>query len=84
MEPSKPADNIKVTIRIRPLSEKEKSDDPRICVRLDPNQKNTLVMEQGHDFKYFTFDSIADHRATQSEIFDIIGRPASLSSLEGI
>lgn len=78
-----PSDNINVLVRCRPLSEKEKHEGSKICLRVDDKNPNMLILDTKPDPKYFTFDHIANEQATQEQVFTIIGKPIANSCLEG-
>lgn len=40
----KEKNTIIVTVRVRPISEKEKSEGNRLCVKVDPKYQNTLTL----------------------------------------
>jgi len=62
-----------VTIRVRPPGEKELSEDPRSCVRVEKESHSLVLSALGTDPKAFTFDSICDTESTQHDIFVRVG-----------
>jgi kinesin family protein 15 len=72
---------IKVIVRVRPMSSTEKSAGRAENVVSVPTT-DTVVL-QSSEPKPFTFDYVADSPTTQSEMFDMIGRPFTDSCLKG-
>jgi hypothetical protein len=75
-------DNVKVVVRVRPLSDKESGEGTvRKCINvLTPS---SLSIDVKPEPKRFTYDYVADDSTSQSELFDAVGRPISLSCLRG-
>ncbi|CAK83517.1 unnamed protein product (macronuclear) [Paramecium tetraurelia] len=73
-------DNIQVSIRIKPMFEEGKT-----CIRLDPNLKNTIILEgqNQQEQKFFSFDNVAGPDTTQEDIFFMIGEQQANNCLEG-
>ncbi|KAL4463035.1 hypothetical protein ABPG72_002918 [Tetrahymena utriculariae] len=76
--------SIQVTVRIRPLNEKELSENEISCVKVDPNYPNTITLETtSFESKMFCFDYIAHQFTPQQEVFNKVALPAADSCLEG-
>lgn len=61
-------DNVKVCIRVRPLSEKEKNSGGKAsCVQID---KGTVHLDKGFDTKKFNFDFVGHDKIDQLSIFN--------------
>jgi hypothetical protein len=71
--------SIKVIVRVRPLSEREKSCGSSECVRVQST--DTVVL--GKDSKGFSFDFVADAATTQSKVFELTGRPVVDACIAG-
>ena len=78
-------DVITVMIRIRPLSEKERYDEAKTCLKADEKNGNTIAIENSYriDTKYFTFDHVCQENAPQSQVFELIGIPIANACLDG-
>ena len=75
-------DFFKVMLRVRPLNDYELSSQHQICVKINEPCPNSIIFAST-DPKAFNFDWIADERATQQDIFDMVGKPMVESCLEG-
>ncbi|CAD8176009.1 unnamed protein product [Paramecium pentaurelia] len=73
-------DNIQVSIRIKPMF-----DEGKTCIRIDPNLKNTIIIEgqNQQEQKFFSFDNVAGADTTQEDIFQMIGQQQANNCLEG-
>ncbi|CAD8181866.1 unnamed protein product [Paramecium pentaurelia] len=73
-------DNIQVSIRIKPMF-----DEGKTCIRIDPNLKNTIIIEgqNQQEQKFFSFDNVAGPDTTQEDIFQMIGEQQASNCLEG-
>lgn len=80
------AESVKVIVRCRPLSEKEKDNK---CLRVvDMNTKSGLVEVKKPDApkdppKQFTFDTVYDWNSSQREVYDGTAFPIVESVLAG-
>lgn len=75
-------DNIKVSIRIRPLNDRERLEGSKLSVTItDPGR--TLSLDIKSDQKTFTFDYIASEEIDQKCIFEKVARPIADSCLTG-
>jgi hypothetical protein len=75
-------DNVRVYIRVRPLSDRELAEGTaRKCVNV--LQNSSLILDVRPDPKRFTFDYIGDETTSQQELFEVIGKPISVSCLDG-
>lgn len=74
-----------MTIRVRPPKEKELSEDPRMCVRVDKDSHTLVLQTAGAngEAKAFTFDSICDASDSQRDIFEKVGISSTQRCLEG-
>ena len=50
-------ESIQVIIRVRPLSDREKTDDAKLCIRSEAGNQRLLLVN-GADTKSFAFDEI--------------------------
>eukprot|EP00899_Mesostigma_viride_P012003 jgi/Mesvir1/20803/Mv07906-RA.3 len=70
--------NVRVVVRARPLNEAESGTN---CIAVSNNSKSITIRPPTG--KSFTFDYVADASIGQAEFFDLVGKPVSLSVLEG-
>lgn len=76
-------DNVKVAIRVRPLSEKERREmGAKTCVTAE-KELSAIVLDARPEVKTFTFDYVADTDVQQGEIFEQVGKPLTSSCLSG-
>lgn len=74
---------MKVAIRVRPLSEKERREmGAKTCITVE-KELSAVVLEARPEVKTFTFDYVADTDVQQGEIFEKVGRPLTSSCLSG-
>mmetsp|Transcript_571 Transcript_571/g.870 ORF Transcript_571/g.870 Transcript_571/m.870 type:complete len:1572 (+) Transcript_571:427-5142(+) len=79
---SESLDNVRVVVRVRPLSERELLEGAaRKCVTVQQN--SSLVLDIKPEPKRFTYDYVADETTTQQELFEVVGKPISNSCLTG-
>jgi kinesin family protein 15 len=72
--------SIKVIVRVRPLSDREKSCGSSECVRV---QGTDTVVLGSKDGKGFSFDFVADTATSQSKVFELTGRPVVDACISG-
>ena len=72
--------SIKVIVRVRPLSDREKLCGSSECVRV---QGTDTVVLGSKDGKGFSFDFVADACTTQSRVFELTGRPVVDACIAG-
>jgi len=77
------SDNIQVIVRVRPLNLREKVENQKSCLRYSEDNNQTIFLDCKPDPKIFFFDLIANEKMSQSELFQQLGKPISLSALEG-
>ncbi|CAG9311328.1 unnamed protein product [Blepharisma stoltei] len=76
-------DNVKVAIRVRPLSNKEKAEClGKQCIQVDLSM-SSISIDTKSSIKTFTYDFIGDQDITQEELFEVIGQPIASSCLAG-
>ena len=76
-------DNVKVVIRIRPLSTRETNEgDTRKCVTAQVH-KNSIVVDMKPEAKVFTYDFVADEDISQDQMFQVVGKPIATACLSG-
>lgn len=63
------AENIKVLVRCRPLSEKEKHNGYKSCVELDTTENRVTVKSTMGNPDRYTFDAVINNSFTQKDIF---------------
>nr|CAD7428733.1 unnamed protein product [Timema monikensis] len=79
-------DNIRVVVRIRPLSEKEIRSRFKNIIRIDhPNHISILNLTHNSDEhpKTFTFDAVLGEASSQEDVYECFGRPVVEKVLEG-
>ncbi|CDH48941.1 kif21a protein [Lichtheimia corymbifera JMRC:FSU:9682] len=70
---------VRVALRVRPLSSKERSDNAQQCVTFADNEPQIFL---GHD-RAFTFDSVFDPSVTQDHVFETCVAPLLCRFREG-
>ena len=76
-------DNVKVAIRVRPLSDKERREmGGKTCLTVE-KEVSAIVLDARPEVKTFTFDYVADLDIPQSAIFEQVGKPITSSCLSG-
>jgi len=73
--------SVKVALRIRPLSAKERLNCNRKCVSVINNNNNTQLIL--HPDRKFSFDYIFDDDASQKEVYNSCVRPLLLNFIDG-
>ena len=78
---------VKVVVRVRPLSRKEKQDGHEANTKADP-ARGTIIVEnpkgdEGEPPKSFTFDHVFGPDITQKGLYDKAAAPAVESVLNG-
>jgi kinesin family protein 3/17 len=83
---SKPAENLKVVVRCRPLSAKEEAAGHKLIVKMD-HEKGQVALCQGDtsdpDPKIFRFNAAFPWDCTQQLVYDDAARPIVDAVLEG-
>ncbi|KAG5481849.1 hypothetical protein LSCM4_06925 [Leishmania orientalis] len=77
------AENIKVLVRCRPLSEKEKAAGHKSCVDLDMVQNTVTVKSIIGEPDRWTFDAVINNSFSQQDIFTQLIMPLTESVLGG-
>ena len=83
------SDNVRVAIRCRPLSDKEKDTSCQVAVNINRLRGEvTIDHQRGRGSssvaeKTFTFDIVFDMDAAQTEVYNETARPIVESVLEG-
>ncbi|KAL1428849.1 hypothetical protein MTO96_002567 [Rhipicephalus appendiculatus] len=82
------AENIRVVVRCRPLSEKEQAAGCQDIVTVDTVQGTVLVTNPSGAHgdvppKMFTFDTVFDVNSKQVEVYNQAARPIVENVLEG-
>ena len=70
--------NVRVAVRCRPLSEKEKKENKPIVVQCKPKSHQILLRK-----KTYTFDHVFGQYTTQKEIFKAMVQPVVMEALDG-
>lgn len=78
---SESLDNVRVIVRVRPLSSKELDGPARKCITVV--SKSSLILEIKPEPKRFTYDYVASEATSQAELFEEVGRSISLACLNG-
>ena len=72
------AESVKVIVRIRPMSTKEKEDSRKVIVKADTARAEIRVENSANEKeapKMYTFDSAYGPESTQKQIYDISASP---------
>lgn len=77
------AENIRVLVRCRPLSEKEKTNGHKSCVDLDLGANTVTVKNVIGEPDRFTFDAVINNSFSQKDIFTQYIMPLTDSVLDG-
>lgn len=77
------AENIKVLVRCRPLSEREKTAGHKTCVDLDMVENTVTVKNIIGEPDRWTFDAVINNSFTQQDIFTQFIMPLTESVLNG-
>lgn len=76
-------DNVKVVIRIRPISSRESAEgEIRKCVTAQVH-KNSVAVDMKPEAKVFTYDFVADEDISQDQMFQVVGKPIATACLSG-
>ena len=76
-------DNIRVAVRVRPISSKEVSEcNGRRCLQVNED-KTSIVLDSKPYPRTFNYDFVGDEDITQAELFETIGKPIVASCLSG-
>ena len=79
-------DNVRVAIRLRPLSDKELQHNMKVVVKLDQLSGQVTVHNpkpHGESERTFTFDTVLGPDTKQVDIYNETARPIVESVLEG-
>ena len=80
-------DEIKVCLRFRPQSSKEKSNGGKRCINIVPAEEglSTMVSLESldNDKHVFSFDQILPENSSQQDVYDHIGKPIVDEFLRG-
>ena len=74
-------DNVKVAIRIRPLNEREISENTTKCVSIV--ESKIILLDSKPESRSFTYDNVAGDEVSQEEVFEIVGKSITSSCLRG-
>jgi Kinesin motor domain len=79
------AESVRVVLRCRPFSEKEKAAGHSNVCTIDKKLASVTINDEKSvgPPKVFTFDSVFDHTCTQSEVYNTTARDIVDSVLEG-
>ncbi|XP_076059316.1 kinesin-like protein 64D isoform X2 [Oratosquilla oratoria] len=87
MAPDKEIENVRVVVRVRPLSEKEMKSRYKSVVITDDLNDSLHVMnpgaQDGEPPKVFTFDSVFGQESKQVDVYNLAARPIVENVLEG-
>ncbi|KAK6752587.1 hypothetical protein RB195_003792 [Necator americanus] len=76
------AESVRVITRCRPLNEREKALDSRVCVEMNPGSAQVSLLSDGPP-KMFTFDGAYYMDATGEQIYNDIVYPLVENVIEG-
>ena len=86
-KPSKQSEkeSVRVVLRCRPFSEKEKIAGHSNVVQIDPKHGTVVIMHPSNSDppKTFTFDNVFDWNCTQTEVYSATARDIVSSVLNG-
>jgi len=78
---------VKVVVRIRPISSKEKQDGREVTVTANEGRGDIIVrnpkLDDREEPKTFTFDAVFGPNCTQKSVYDTCGSPVVESVLNG-
>ena len=74
---------VKVAIRVRPMNNKEKEENSKLCVEVDTNNNTVSVISSKGNTKTFQFDYVFPMESTQREIYDSVAFPIVDSIFQG-
>ena len=79
------ASNIRVVVRIRPLSDQERRDRCSYAIQMAPDQNpNSIVLSKKDKPKMFSFDKICHSDTSQKTFFEVCGvKPLINAALNG-
>ena len=78
------SDNVKVSVRCRPMVEKEQREGHRGVVRVDRLRREvTVQLPSPAQQRVFTYDVVFGPESTQAEVFNETARPIVDSVLQG-
>lgn len=69
-------DNIKIFLRVKP------ADSNFNCIKTDPNNPNSIVINQGNRSEEFTYDYVGSS-CEQAYVFEKVGKQISDNCLKG-
>lgn len=75
--------NIFVSVRVRPLNDRECREGTETCLRVDPARPNQLQLETKPDPKFFSFDWVASESTSQEDVFEGVGKSMVETCLQG-
>lgn len=77
-------DNIKVMVRVRPLNEREKTEElVHKCITMDEQEPDTVILECRPEPKKYKFDWIGNEGTTQEQVYIAAGHPLVDFCLQG-
>lgn len=77
------SDNIKVMVRIRPASQKEKTEGGRTCVAVNETDSKLISLDGTPKPRNFAYDWAGGPSTSQQEVFNFIGRQMVDTCLTG-
>lgn len=75
--------NIKVVVRVRPFSNKEKGNSENNCVQITRDQINLLNPHNPQELHEFGFDVIFDQNSEQVQVWELLGVPILSKAFSG-
>jgi len=73
--------NVRVAVRTRPLSSKEKSMGCKECVVME--DKNIKIVDEDGNEKLFAFDFSYWHNVSQNKVYEDLAKPIVMSAIDG-
>jgi kinesin family member 15 len=76
------SENVRVYVRVRPASSREKDMGFQSCVQVQPDGKS-LAINTRPEPRSFHYDHVADVDSTQDEVFQKVGKPITDTCMSG-
>ena len=77
------SESVRVAVRCRPLSKREKQDGREQIVDIDTKTSEILVKDESGSKRTYTFDKVFGEKSTQQQIYDEVAAEIVQSALDG-